>query len=431
MADFKFTPRDLETIRDHPHLLGHLIGKTKLTEMHSDWIKTVWDTKNHIGFQGHRGSYKTTSITEVGIIRWLLFSPSDRIALIRKPYEEAAKTLAAIKGYFQLEPIQALFRYAHGFHPRLTKSRDKSVVFSFKRQITKEGSIDAYGPDGSLTGNHYDKILCDDVVTLKDRISRAEREKTKEAFREIIVNIIDPGKQVMLVGTPWHRDDANTILPTIPENKWPVSRTGMLTEAEIAEKRKYTTAVLYSINYDLKHIVDEDAIFIDPVYDHWSWKHKTYAHIDAKFQGDHTGALTIMCQRPDGKVHGKGFLFDKHIKECYKRLVSICKRHNVREVCVENNPDKGWTASFLGSAGLRVDEYHEDMNKDFKIQSFLTDFWPDIIWDHETEDEYLAQILDYREGEEPNDAPDSASSLLRRKFHKMAEHKTAQALWEL
>jgi hypothetical protein len=61
--------------------------------------------------------------------------------------------------------------------------------------------------------------------------------------------------------------------------------------------------------------------------------------------------------------------------------------------------------------GMNVGCYHEQMQKHAKIVTHLVDIYPRIVWADETEDEYLAQIMDYRERSEPCDAPDSASSL--------------------
>ena len=67
---FSWTPDLVEKVRDYPHLLGHMVGKTKLKELHSDWCKMVWDSPGgkHFSLMAHRGAYKTTAVTEVGIV---------------------------------------------------------------------------------------------------------------------------------------------------------------------------------------------------------------------------------------------------------------------------------------------------------------------------------------------------------------------------
>ena len=56
------------------------------------------------------------------------------------------------------------------------------------------------------------------------------------------------------------------------------------------------------------------------------------------------------------------------------------------------------------------------MNKHNKIVSYLKGRWPDIIWAHDCQEDYLEQVVDYMEKQEPDDAPDSAASLIRAEF---------------
>lgn len=423
---FKFEEKDLELIRDYPHYLGHLIGKIKLTELHSDWIRYVWDSDTHTALQGHRGSYKTTSIDIVGTIRWLLFHPSDRIAIIRKPYTEAAKILRTIRYCFELPEIKALFQFAHGFIPKFTQKKESTITFNFKKTNTPEGNIDAYGVGGNITGNHYDKILSDDFIILKDRLSKAERESTKQFIYEIITNIIDPGKQCMFIGTPWHKDDAWTCVPE--PIKYSIDDTDILTQEQIDEKRSRIPSALFACNYKLKHVADDKAEFRDPIYDQWNWRiNDIVGHIDAKYGGDHYNALTFMGRLPDNRIQAIGWVFEEHVKEKIKWIADKCRKYRVRKIYNEENPDKGYTADLLKKEKLNVSTYHETTNKHNKISSYLKEFWQDLIWANETDDNYLVQITEYYDGAKPDDAPDSAASLLRAAFY---EKISKMALYE-
>lgn len=430
---FKWDMEHLLDIRDNPHKLGWLLGKDKLTEMHSEWIKHVFLSTEHVSLQAHRGGFKTTAITEVGSIWWLLFNPNDRIALVRKPYTEAAKTLATIRKYFMMEPLQALFAFAHGFPPVMLQKKEQSLVFNFKKSVTKEGSLDAYGIDGQLTGNHYDLIITDDIVVLKDRLSQTERERTKEGVRELLTNVIDPGKHVINVGTPWHPKDAWEVLP--PPKKYSVYDTGILSEEQIEDRRKLTTPSLFSANYELVHVTDKDRIFAD-LGAEGPWQNgigPVYAHVDAAFHGTHTSALTLMAKLPDGRIQAKGWVFG-NVKDKLSWIQEQCAKHRVRKLFMETNADKGYTADLLGShtgysrKPVNVESYAESMNKHVKIVTYLRQYWDKIVWDTSTDDEYISQMVDYMERQEPDDAPDSAASLLREAFHpKEAKNRV---LWE-
>jgi hypothetical protein len=45
-----------------------------------------------------------------------------------------------------------------------------------------------------------------------------------------------------------------------------------------------------------------------------------------------------------------------------------------------------------------------------------------LVWDENIQPEYMNQILDYMEGQEPDDCPDSAASLLRMAYFPDADY---------
>ena len=58
-------------------------------------------------------------------------------------------------------------------------------------------------------------------------------------------------------------------------------------------------------------------------------------------------------------------------------------------------------------------------------------YWKDLVFHPDTDPEYMSMILDYREGEKPDDAPDSAASLLREFFYPKDGEATGSGLWEM
>jgi hypothetical protein len=100
----------LRKIKQTPHLLGHLCGKTKLTQLHSDWIRYTWDSKVDVGLMGHRGSYKSTSVLEIGALYYLLFHPNARLFIVRKTYTQYDRTLISSRVGRKME-----VQYAQGW----------------------------------------------------------------------------------------------------------------------------------------------------------------------------------------------------------------------------------------------------------------------------------------------------------------------------
>lgn len=412
-----FTPDRIRLLAREPHRIGHLVGKRDLTILHSKWIRELWLPQTHTSLQAHRGAYKTTACTEIGILWWLLFHPDRRIALIRETWTEANNTLKTIAQYMNTELVAELFRALHHRYPKATTEKDGRLVFNFKSSITKEGSVDSYGVDTVPTGSHYDDVLTDDVVTIRDRYSRAKRERTRDNLMEIKNNILDPGKFMRNVGTPWHREDAWSVLPT--PTKYTIHDTGILSAAQIEEKRANSTPVMFAANYLLEHISSDDAFFKDPAFDWWDKKlvKRARGHVDARFQGRHFTACTVLGQRHDGKIYVWGKVFDQNIKQCHEEIHRYFRKKEVAIVHVETNPDKGYTGELfqreVDGVSFHVEMYHENMNKDTKIQNYISEFWDRLVFTDDCDDQYIAQVLEYREKQEPNDAPDSLASLLR------------------
>ena len=264
----------LKQILKRPHLIGRMVGRDLLQEQHSDWIRWAWGQPSgiHTGTQCHRGSYKTTSCTEIGpILRWLLY-PNCRIALVRETYKVAAETLATVAKNMENPVIQSLFSAVHGEGAaKATINREGKLEFAFKKTSTKEGNMESFGILGVPTGFHCDKVIGDDFVTKEDKYSRAKREKTRTAVEEIQTNIIDPGGECSWVGTPWAKDDAWECVPK--PLKFPRKLTGLLPDdkyedvifrtLEDGRKVRKISRSQEAANYDLEHIADEGMMFAD------------------------------------------------------------------------------------------------------------------------------------------------------------------------
>ena len=419
--EYYFNDEILKGLIDNPHLLGHLMGKDKLNPLHSEWIKYCWDSNEPRALMAFRGGYKSTAIDVVGIIRWFLLQPNDRIALIRKSFNDAATVVSAVKQAMELPQIKELFKFAHGFYPKATMAKDGKLRYNFKTTITPEVSLTAHGIDSSLTGMHYDKIICDDIITLRDRVSKAERERTKEIVNELATNIIDPGKGSLWIGTPWHQDDAWSDINKFADiAMYPISQFNFLGEKAVEAKRKTTTPFLFAANYELEIHKDENSLFSDPnMAEGWDYTKKSYAHIDCAYDGDHYCALTIISPLDNDdpvlakKFQAIGFTYPGNCKAWANEVARLYRKYKCRFLLNETNPDKGYFANQMEKLGVRTKTYAESENKHIKISTNLYEYWGDIYWSPDTDPEYLNQVLDYREGSEPDDAPDSCASLLR------------------
>lgn len=401
-----------EKILKHPHLLGHYLGYNDLTDIHSEWIIKAWTSRKDYVLQAHRNSYKTSAVLVIGTIWYLLYNPEATILIVRKEYEGAASILKAIQKHYESEEMTVIYKM-FGFKEdfRLKDCRKDTITLPFKKIVTKEGNIDSLGIGGAITGRHYDKIICDDIVTLKDRVSKAERDKTK-SFAMELMNIKKPEGTITVTGTPWHREDVFSILPQA--DKYPLYSVNIkgLSESIINDIRGRTTPSLFAINYLLKHVADENKIFSDAKFWHWGIENSCIAHLDAAYSGTHYTSLSLL-QMNNGKIVLKGWVWRESLVDLYQRITNLLIENNCGTIHMEDNADKGLGRESLMKYYPNVMGYHEKENKHNKIIMHLKGNWPEVYFDYKCQEEYLNQILDYEEGEEPDDAADSASCILR------------------
>jgi len=418
----------IELIVREPHRIGWMFGKTKLGPLHSEWCKYIWHPTESRCLQAHRGSYKSTGIVEPGVLWWLLFHPDARIAVVRKTKTDAEQCISVFRNAFKVPEVRELFRIAQGAYPEFKVERSDSVSMSFKDSLTREGNIDGYGIDSAITGKHYDIIICDDIITNADRYSVAKRNATIRFLEELRTNIVDPGKPVHHIGTPWHKDDAWGY-PKAEGGEWSGPKpivydcysTGILTPEQIEHKRKTTTPSLFAANYLLKHQADENALFAHPTMSPiWEYgiHSPVHAHIDAAFGGDHTSALSIIQELPDGTIQVFGMVMKDHIAKHYGDIMLMFKRYRVDVFHMEENADKGFTgrdmARIAREAGMRIEykPYHEYQNKGMKISTVLKWHFDNLRFIDPTESEYMGQITEWMEGQEPDDACFVAGTLI-------------------
>lgn len=401
-----------------PVRFAHMIGFDKLVDLHNDWIVDMVRGREDKTLQGHRGSYKTTCLS-IALALLIIMLPNKRILFMRKTDDDVKEVIKQVKKILEDGHTRYFVQCIYGVDLRFTVASANEISTNLTTDVRGTSQLFGMGIGSSLTGKHFDRIFTDDIVNLKDRISKAERDHTKSVYQEL-QNIKNRGGRIYNTGTPWHKDDCFTLMPN-PE-KWDYKRTGLISAEEIEEIRQRMTASLFAANYDLRHIAAEDVIFLDPTTGGDSaMVEQGDVHVDAAYGGEDYTALTVFKKR-DGKYYLYGRLWHKHVDDCIPEIIRIREQFNAGRIFCEDNGDKGYLAKDLRRRGERVVTYHENMNKYIKITSYLKSVWNDVIFVAGTDADYLNQICDYNENAEHDDAPDSAASAVRRVWQKKDEN---------
>lgn len=363
-----------------------------------DW--TLW---------AHRGSYKTTTVS-IALWELLLLQPRLQMAFFRKTDTDVKEIIEQVQKMLRSEVTQYLSEGLWGVPCEVTTANATQVATSLSDDPRGGAQLTGLGIGGSITGKHYDLIFTDDIVNMKDRKSRAERERTKDAYREL-QNLLNRGGRIVNTGTPWHVDDCFSLMPE-PE-RWDCKATGLMTDEQIADMRRRTTPSLFAANYELRHIPSDDVIFTDPKTgaSHENVYHAE-CHVDAAYHGEDYTAFTAMALH-DGRWYVYGRMWRKHVSDVADLIRADYERLMLGKLHTETNADKGYSARELKDMGIRVVPYAEHENKHVKIVTYLKKIWPEVVFVDGTDPEYINQICDYTEEAEHDDAPDSAASLAR------------------
>ena len=410
---------------DKPYKFGHLIGFTKLTELHNDWIKDMVRGKEDKTLQAHRGSYKTTCVS-IALAIIIVLLPNKTTLFMRKTDTDTKEIVRQVKKILESQQMQVFVNAIYGKNVQFTSATQSELTTNLTTNTKGTSQLLAMGSGSSLTGKHFDFIFTDDIINIEDRISKAERESTKLVYQEL-QNIKNRGGRIFNSGTPWHPEDAFTLMPNI--QRYDCYETGLISEDEITALKQSMTLSLFAANYELKHIADEEVLFPNPVTDgDPAMVEQGIAHIDAAYGGEDYTAFTI-CRKYEGKYYVFGKLWHKHVDDVTDEIIQWRKAFNAGRIYCETNGDKGYLAKALRAKGERTAPYHEKMNKFLKITSYLKGEWINVVFVTGTDESYIKQVCEYNENVEHDDAPDSLASIIRTLWSKKGADEQYHSLF--
>lgn len=400
----------LALLRD-PVALGKALGYDDFRHgLHDVWIKRMVSPGEDMTLQAHRGSYKTTCLC-VAIAEMMMRYRDRNIIFLRKTDADVVEVVKNVQRILEHPVMRGIFLALTGEELAIIKATGAEITTSAYCAPRGASQLLGIGTSGSLTGKHADIIITDDIINLKDRLSAAERQRTRSVYQEL-QNIRNPGGRIINTGTPWHKDDAFAIMPA-PE-RFDCYSTGLLSPEKLEQLKKSMEPSLFAANYELKHIAAEDALF--PTFpgttEDADCLRDGIAHIDAAYGGEDYTALT--CGRRDGDtLYLYGRLWRAHVDTLMDAITAECDRLMCSPIYCETNGDKGYLGRELKRRGVQVRMYQEKQNKYSKIATFLRKWWGNVVFLAGTDPEYIAQIMDYTEQAEHDDAPDSAACVCR------------------
>ena len=404
-----------------PYKFGHMLGFDKLTELHNEWIVEMVRGKEDETLKASRGTYKTTCAS-IGLSIDIILLPTLRQLFMRKTDADVKEVIRQVQKILQDPHTQHFVNAIYGVNLRLTTQSATEVSTNLVSDIKGASQLIGMGTGTSITGKHFDRIFTDDIVNIDDRVSKAERDRTKLVYQEL-QNVKNRGGRIFNTGTTWHKEDAFSIMPKakIYDCYHPLIRNIIISDEEINHLKSTMLPSLFSANYELKFVASEDIIFDNPIIEgHAGLAEQGIAHLDSAFYGEDYTALTV-CKKHDGIYYIYGRCWRKNVEECYGDIVAIYDKFNCRKLYTETNADKGLVARDLKKLGIATVTYSETMNKYIKIVTYLKNEWNNVRFVEGTDKEYIEQICEFNDKAPHDDCPDSLASCVRLLYNKKSD----------
>lgn len=154
------------------------------------------------------------------------------------------------------------------------------VEVKVRTRPIKEPSIATAGLEKSITGLHFDTIICDDLVTRENVTTRDQIEKVISYF-ESLIPILNPGGELIVIGTRWDELDLyghiigklnhlfDIVVKRVVENGRYIFPE-KFNDSVLATLRATMRPSFFSSQYYNEPIADEDQVFKKEKFRYWT-----------------------------------------------------------------------------------------------------------------------------------------------------------------
>lgn len=176
------------------------------------WMQD-WDKPRF--FKAAPRSHGKSEIYSHALPTWTIcYQENVRILLISKNRTQAEKFLFVVKSEFEQNQriIEDFGNLMMGYDPsgELTSMNSKwnSQMFYVRRtRVLKDPTMESIGMGKAITGGRFDLIIADDLIEHGDADKRKARDEVDQWFNATIVELLDVGGRVLVIGTRKHEDD--------------------------------------------------------------------------------------------------------------------------------------------------------------------------------------------------------------------------------
>jgi hypothetical protein len=150
-----------------------------------------------------RGHLKSSIVTVGYAIQRILKNPDIRILITNATWDNSRKFLGQIS---EMMTGKSLLTDIFGSFKGDGRWTLEELTVAQRVKATKEPTISTAGIEKSLTSQHYDLIIHDDLVNRENITTREQKEKVLSFYKDSL-SLLDPGGEMSVIGTRWATDD--------------------------------------------------------------------------------------------------------------------------------------------------------------------------------------------------------------------------------
>lgn len=157
---------------------------------------------NRIHIELPRGHLKSHIVTKGWAIQQFLRNPEIRILIVNATEENAVKFMRTVERHIGKGSI--LEKLYGSFETSVWNQNE--FIIRQRTTILDAPTMMAAGLQKTLTSQHYDVIIADDLVEPDNSRTKEQREKVYDFYLSLF-DLLEPQGRIVVIGTRYHQDD--------------------------------------------------------------------------------------------------------------------------------------------------------------------------------------------------------------------------------
>jgi len=135
---------------ENPIEIGHWVGFKDLTSLHNEWLRSfLYESKDQT-LQGHRGSYKTTTLSLFFAIHAII-APNESLLFFRKTGSDVNEIIRQTSNILHSGCMQEIVRALYNKDLVLTTDKNSEINTNLTTVIKGQSQIVGLGLGTSIT----------------------------------------------------------------------------------------------------------------------------------------------------------------------------------------------------------------------------------------------------------------------------------------